>query len=80
MQPKTFTSKEIGSRVITDNRPFWKEGWGLGIVYSIWLRRREVKIYWGLGYGSLASHCMHGEPLIKSAVAKCLLGLLAKSD
>lgn len=66
--------------MIIDNRFFWKEGWGFGIVYFIWLRRREVKIYWGLGYGSLVFYCMYGEFLIKFVVVKCLLGFLAKSD
>lgn len=33
-----------------------------------------VKIRRELSYGTLASHCMHGKPLLKSAVVKCPLG------
>lgn len=39
-----------------------------------------VKIYWALSYETPAPHCMHGEPLIQSAVSKSTRGFGGESD
>lgn len=39
-----------------------------------------MKIYWELSYGTLAPHCMHGDCLILSAVAKSTRGFGGKCD